>query len=113
MPFIEYMKTPAGKAAHLAANKRYRQKNKLKLAAHNAVQKALMRGKLSKWPVCSVPDCCETKLEAHHADYSRPLDVIWLCNRHHVAVHNMVRGDVRNNKYYSARPTQRPLVLAA
>ncbi len=31
--------------------------------------------------ICS--DCGETKVEAHHEDYSKPLDVEWLCKKHH------------------------------
>jgi len=28
------------------------------------------------------------KAEAHHDDYSRPLDVRWLCKRHHEEAHH-------------------------
>lgn len=31
--------------------------------------------------------CGETKVEAHHDDYLKPLDVRWLCKRHHAEVH--------------------------
>lgn len=30
---------------------------------------------------------CELLGEAHHDDYSKPLDVRWLCEEHHLAAH--------------------------
>lgn len=30
---------------------------------------------------------CGEPAEAHHEDYSKPLDVIWLCRAHHLARH--------------------------
>jgi hypothetical protein len=37
------------------------------------------RGKVQRLP-CAV--CGEVKVRAHHADYAKPLDVVWLCRRH-------------------------------
>jgi len=34
---------------------------------------------------------CGKDAEAHHPDYSQPLDVIWLCDTHHKEVHKMAR----------------------
>ena len=52
--------------------------------ARNMVAKALASGKLVRKP-CAV---CELKrTEAHHFDYSKPLEVIWLCAVHHSAIH--------------------------
>lgn len=31
--------------------------------------------------------CGNAKVEAHHPDYSKPLDVIWLCKKHHGEIH--------------------------
>lgn len=53
--------------------------------AHMAVDAALRCGILVK------PDCCygcgcpdtEHRIEAHHHDYSKPLEVIWLCTPCH------------------------------
>ena len=35
--------------------------------------------------VCVV--CGSEKTVAHHEDYSKPLDVVWLCRKHHRHVH--------------------------
>lgn len=49
-------------------------------AAHNAVAKAVAAGEMAReW--CEV--CGSAAAEAHHDDYSRPLDVRWLCRSHH------------------------------
>jgi len=55
------------------------------MAAHNAVARALKKGILERMP-CVM--CGETKLvHAHHDDYSKPLEVMWLCVIHHKARH--------------------------
>ena len=90
-----YQKTEAGKAAHTAANKAYRQRNKKRLAAHNAVAKAVLRKGLAPLPCL---ECGELKTEAHHADYDRPLDVIWLCQPHHKETHAQARAYAKEEK---------------
>ena len=52
--------------------------------AHQAVHYAIKKGTLVKQP-CSV--CGSLKSEAHHEDYSKPLDVTWLCHKHHMHLH--------------------------
>jgi hypothetical protein len=41
------------------------------------------RGRLVKQP-CAVCGSTE-KVEKHHKDYLKPLDVVWLCRAHHLA----------------------------
>jgi DNA-binding XRE family transcriptional regulator len=58
-----------------------------KTRARTAVRLALESGRLTK------PDACErcgavTALEGHHADYSKPLEVEWVCDPCHHAVHD-------------------------
>lgn len=52
--------------------------------ANLKARRALKRGILVKAP-CEV--CGDPRSEAHHDDYSKPLEVRWLCVRHHHAVH--------------------------
>lgn len=52
--------------------------------AHQAVKVALLTGKLKKMP-CEV--CGALRVDAHHEDYDKPLDVRWLCRRHHLDRH--------------------------
>ena len=84
-----YMQTDAGKIAHQEASKRWQELQPLRKAASTILGSALKRGKVTKPPICQVPDCTETKLEGHHPDYDRPLLVIWLCNKHHRECHKI------------------------
>jgi hypothetical protein len=55
--------------------------------AHLAVQKAIEEGSLIHEP-CEI--CCSYYAVAHHDDYDRPLDVRWLCHKHHNQFHAFV-----------------------
>lgn len=54
-------------------------KTPAKHAAHQAVARALDAGTLVRPKECSVCGPSLHRIEAHHDDYSRPLDVQWLC----------------------------------
>ena len=57
---------------------------KERVSALNKVRYAIRPGKLIPQPcfMCGLPD-----VEAHHYDYSMPLDVTWLCKYHHELLH--------------------------
>ena len=52
--------------------------------ARSEAQYAMRTGRLVPQP-CE--ECGAERVEAHHDDYSRPLDVRWLCRRHHSYQH--------------------------
>jgi hypothetical protein len=51
--------------------------------ARNAVARALRKGDLIRQPCEFINDDCSGRIEAHHDDYDRPLDVHWVCTSHH------------------------------
>lgn len=66
----------------IAPNKKFWLKeNKLKAKAHQMVGYAVQKGDLIRQPC----ERCGTKekVVAHHEDYNKPLDVVWLCQYHH------------------------------
>lgn len=54
--------------------------NKIKQKARRLIAYALEVGKIKRHP-CQ--QCGALKTDAHHEDYSKPLEVIWLCRRCH------------------------------
>lgn len=70
--------------AMLAREYRLVPENILKNKARKEVRKAIMSGKLKK---CCCEICGASKTQAHHFDYTRPMDISWLCIKHHTLVH--------------------------
>jgi DNA-directed RNA polymerase subunit M/transcription elongation factor TFIIS len=64
--------------------KEARLRNPLKHKARSLLNTAVKLGKIIKEP-CRV--CGHEKSEAHHKDYDRPYDIIWLCRKHHIEIH--------------------------
>ncbi|MGD9564474.1 MAG: hypothetical protein AB7W44_19625 [Pyrinomonadaceae bacterium] len=63
-------------------------KNERKRRAQIAVGNAIRSGKLDRQP-CE--RCGSKRAHAHHEDYSKPLEVKWLCATHHSARHRELR----------------------
>lgn len=61
--------------------------NTEKRKVHRLLQYAVKIGHIIKKP-CEV---CGEKAVAHHPDYSKPLEVKWLCKIHHRAEHERIR----------------------
>ena len=57
-------------------NKEYRSKFPNKYKSHTMVGNAIRNGKLFPEPCV---ECGEQKTHAHHDDYSKPLNVRWMC----------------------------------
>lgn len=64
----------------------FQRKNPAKVGAHHLFRAALRAGKIARPSSCSA--CGKIcKPHGHHEDYSRPLDVRWLCQQCHNAWH--------------------------
>jgi len=55
-------------------------------AARTAARRAVQLGQLNRYP-CEVGRDCKGSVEMHHDDYDQPLEVRWLCRRHHQQWH--------------------------
>lgn len=80
----EYLKTEKGRAAKARAATKYRLANKHKINAQLKARRAIAKGILVRKP-CYL--CRAENTQAHHHDYNKPLEVVWLCSGCHAAVH--------------------------
>ncbi len=84
----------------LATNKKWRQSDKgrlylsksrtvdpEKIRARSHLRQKIRSGKIIRLPC----ERCGAKAHAHHDDYSKPLDVRWLCVKHHLEYHRLNR----------------------
>jgi hypothetical protein len=55
-----------------------------KKKAHEMVARAVRQGRVTRLP-CEV--CGFESSQAHHEDYTKPLEVVWLCPTHHAERH--------------------------
>lgn len=79
----EYMKSNAGRKSLKES------KAKLKREwIYCEVYRAVRDGKLSRG-TCEV--CGSSEVQAHHDDYTQPLNVRWLCRIHHSELHAKLR----------------------
>jgi len=56
-------------------------KRKSRVTAQTALKKGLL-----KKQNCS--KCGSTETQMHHEDYKKPLDVVWVCRKHHLEIHS-------------------------
>lgn len=103
----DYMSTERGREVHRAASRKYYisnnqavresqkkwiEENPKKRRVHGIVAYAIRIGHLHRMP-CIV--CGNEKSHAHHCDYDKPLEVMWLCSLHHAEWH-AVNGEGLN-----------------
>lgn len=85
----------AARTAYAKANPRPRpEQDPLKRAARVAVGNAVRDGKLTPPNNCQV--CAEPcKPHGHHDDYTKPLEVLWVCTPCHALIHAYWRAKKR------------------
>lgn len=77
----KYKKTNSFKEVRKRSEKKFPEKNK----ARRALLYKIRVGKIKRLP-CQI--CGKIKSQAHHRDYSKPFDIIWLCVEHHHKLHD-------------------------
>lgn len=89
--YAEQAKTdPERKAKKAISMDKYKNKYPEKYKAHYKMRDNMRDKKIEKPELCSV--CGKKKnLEGHHHDYSKPLDVLWVCRKCHIRIHKDLR----------------------
>ena len=80
----ELMKTPEAKEKMRVRALLRKVKSPEEYCARYILGNAVKQGKIIRLP-CIV--CGDEKSQGHHEDYTKPLDVIWLCDKHHKEKH--------------------------
>jgi hypothetical protein len=75
--YVHYRET--GRLSHRRLLVRHKEWNRLK--------RAIKRGDVVRASACEACGRTTTRLCGHHEDYSKPLEVIWLCMRCHRYIH--------------------------
>lgn len=92
----ERAKRPERKAKILVYQQRRRSKDPEKCRAHRLLIYHVRAGNITRKPceVCGkVHGVDGARVEGHHDDYSKPLDVRWLCFKHHRMEHGKYQDD--------------------
>ena len=97
-----------GRRCGRACNKRWRERTHAERMAYdrerrdmfperavawNLLGAAVRRGKVKKPASCPRCGTSDYRIEAHHPDYNKPLEVVWLCARCHSAEHGREVND--------------------
>lgn len=82
------LEDPALRRAATECIYRWNKRNPQKKRVHGLVFRAIARGELTVPETCA--DCnAKGKVHAHHEDYDKPLDIVWLCTRCHGKRHRI------------------------
>lgn len=106
-----YSKTEAGRESHRkwdnnnraaqqivrnardSSRKNMSAENHMKAIARSRLRYAVNAGSIERLP-CEV--CGVTPTHGHHDNYNKPLDVQWLCEKHHLAAHGKAMWSQRH-----------------
>lgn len=67
-------------------------------------QRAIAKGFLKRESCCQLCEASDVLTQAHHVDYGRPYDVLWLCSTCHGAVHRKDHALNPDNNIQSELP---------
>jgi hypothetical protein len=90
-----YARSEKGKAEKRAWWHRYEEKNGHKVKARHILAAALRRKEIERPKCCELGEVdkryeCNGAIQAHHKDYSKPLEVNWFCRKHHLLADRFV-----------------------
>lgn len=81
-------KEPTRRVKRIKYQRDMRHRHPEKRNARQIALRALKAGVLIKQP-CEIKGCTRT-VQMHHDDYSKPLEITWLCRKHHMLAENKI-----------------------
>lgn len=87
---LEIQKGPRVRASLRRVSARHRLRHPDREFARQMLGRAVRAGRIKPKP-CK--HCGSLNVQAHHPDYSKPLDVVWLCRKHHYEHHLIQRKE--------------------
>jgi len=57
--------------------------------ARHILNYQIEKGEITKSCSCIIEGCDRTDLHGHHNDYNKPLEVDWVCAKHHHEIHTL------------------------
>lgn len=88
--YREYDRNRFYKNGHRKRSQKYNELNPIKAKAHTIISNAIRDGRINKPESCSICGKSDSRIEAHHSDYNKPLDVIWVCKSCHWDIHRLL-----------------------
>ena len=86
-------KLKSNKKGQSESNRHSKKKFPEKSRSRDLIHYALKIGHIKKLP-CE--ECGSKKVHGHHTDYQKPLEVKWLCQKHHCELHVKLREILLN-----------------
>jgi hypothetical protein len=83
----KYRKTESGKAAARRSQEKWLLKNSEKRACHVILGNAVRDGRVFKPDKCEACGATDCRIDGHHDDYAKPLEVKWVCRSCHMEIH--------------------------
>jgi len=83
----KYRKTVVGRQKVIELRKIMDKKYPEKYRARYLVNNAIKKGLINKPTSCSTCEVEASRIEGHHFDYSKPLEVMWFCTPCHRSIH--------------------------
>lgn len=92
--FLTYTKVwrSKNKDRYLEQQREWKKNNRFKINARFRVTNSIRRGKIKRGITCNQCGTSQGKMEAHHEDYNKPLEVIWLCFKCHKQKHGKLKN---------------------
>lgn len=87
----KYYQTEKGRSKYKEQGKLVRRRFPEKCRARSLLSNAIVDGKIVKPKICSLCGSGEFSIDAHHPDYLKPYDVVWVCKPCHGILHRRIK----------------------